>query len=143
MMLGDGGSSLPQCGLLQSHFRIVQETVACAAVGEADGYILARRVGGSPDTWSCWAFHVRAGPSRKNGTVLDLPPSLVEWRTCLGFETSEEGTRPGRATVLRIERGTRSFRWCLSRSGETGTQTPQDVREVPSENRRRTTRSLG
>jgi len=66
---------LPYYGLLQSHFRIVQETVACAAVGEADGYILARRVGGSPDTWSCWAFHVRAGPSRKNGTVLDLPPS--------------------------------------------------------------------
>jgi len=29
------------------------------------------------------------------------------------------------------------------RGGETGTQTPQDVREVPSENRRRTARSVG
>ena len=33
--------------------------------------------------------------------------------------------------TVRIERGTRGFRWCLSRHGETDAQTPQDVSEVP------------
>jgi len=58
-------------------------------------------------------------------------------------EAVEEGTRPGRAAVVRIECDPGGFRWCLSRNGETGTQTPQDVREVPSENRSRTESTLG
>jgi hypothetical protein len=65
---------------------------------------------------------------------------FADHRVC---KAVEEGTRSGRTTVVRIKCSTQCFCGCLSRDGETRTQTSQDVSEVPSGDRSRTESTLG